>query len=112
MKKGMSLPIEIIIIIIIAIVVLVAISTFFTTGLSSGKVSMDAEQRWQGACSALKMRGCLSDVVLDITIQGTPMLDNSGKSLCDNIAGTADNLACCEACCGKGACDLETSTTR
>lgn len=107
MKKGLSLPIELIIIIIVAIVVMIAIVMFFTLNMKKGGDSMDTQQKWSLACSALKMMGCHSIDVEGITvgadpesnIAGTPMVD-----ICNNIVGNIDDMNCCRACCGEDGC--------
>ncbi len=94
--KGLELPINMIVVIVVALIVLIAVAAFFTGSLDSGKTAMDAQQKWQSACSAIKMRNCKASVLLDMTIDNTPVLD-----MCKSIAGTDNPEDCCEVCCGK-----------
>lgn len=98
-RKGVSLPIEVIVILVIAVIVLVAIVAFFTTSIKKGEASFEDQQKWQKACNALKMNDCDVNVMDNIVIENTAMTGSRG--LCDIIAGAAnDNSACCRACCG------------
>lgn len=116
-RKGVSLPIEVIVILVIAVIVLVAIVAFFTTSIKKGEASFEDQERWQKACNALKMNDCDVNAMENIVIEGKLMTGTGG--LCDIIAGAANDIsACCRACCGtdsncgdSGSDVTETTTT-
>lgn len=105
--KGLSLPIEVIVVVIIALIVLIAIVAFFTQGINTSGQSMSTQEKWQRACSALKMRGsCERGGLTDVTkiiIDGTPMFtpEVANDDLCETIAGVTEAVECCILCCGS-----------
>lgn len=101
MKKGMSLPIEVVIVLVIAIVVLIAVILFFTTTMNKGQGSMKEQQDWQKACGALRMMKCDVTQITSI-FEGRMVSDDPGdtSSLCYMVAGTNDHKICCQVCCG------------
>ena len=104
-RKGIYLPIEMIIIIAIAVLVLIVLVAFFVGGFGSGGSSINHQQAFGQGCSRLKFTFDCSPSVNtgDIKIPGyTSAGETTSKSLADacQALGYTDtsNPTCREAC--------------
>ncbi|MEM7826665.1 MAG: hypothetical protein QXQ40_00375 [Candidatus Aenigmatarchaeota archaeon] len=106
MKKGISLPVNMIVILAIAAIVLLAVGAFFLSGwFGPGKTISDFEA-WTRGCSIWMTKGCIEDQINSITIIG---YDPDGNGSPNNLAeacfrhfGYTSSRDCWEKCCGPG----------
>lgn len=89
MRKGISLPVEMIVIIALAVIVLLAAGAFFIGGIGPNQGQVTDVTAWQRACGTLKLRGCSATVFADLNtmvVQGYDPdkngVDNSALDAC------------------------------
>lgn len=76
MKKGLSLPIEMIVIIAIAMLVLVVVAAFFVGGFGGGN-AVTIEAAFQSGCNRLRLENCNYDGISSMTIPGYKVFGDS-----------------------------------
>ena len=65
MKKGISLPINVVVILVIAIIVMLGIVIFFTGGFSGSSSGLNCESMLRTGCTQFTLRGgCEEDSTL------------------------------------------------
>jgi len=110
MKKGISLPIEMIVIIAVAVLVLVVIAAFFIGGAGKLSTTGDADAFGRG-CQILRNLNCPLSSVSSIAISGYTPSGGAPATLataCQMIrpeclmTGVLDD-ACCRMACGCSA---------
>jgi len=96
MKKGISMPINVIIVIIVAVLVLVGLISLYTGTWAPTASSVSSEAAKQAACQVLVSRGCSQEayevIVTDkFDANKDGLVDNSDtlKELCNNYYGCA-----------------------
>lgn len=108
-KKGISLPIEMVIIIAISVIVLLALVAFFVMQMNNQSGRMNNAQAWQDACAIIKQRGgCVGNEIPPGDFESTtiynwrPYNDEADGTLLDACrigAGTDNTESCIDACC-------------
>ncbi len=103
MRKGVSLPINMIIIMIIAVLALLVIIAFFMPGWFGQTGSIDVETAFNRGCNTLAtLRGCDADAVEDIIIPGFDHdrnnEDDSLLEVCQLKAVVSSNEDCAHLC--------------
>ena len=106
MKKGMELPINMIVIIALAVLILVIITAFTTSQVGQGVGNIDVERAFAAACTKLRAQSCVDTALTTITenVQGFPTAQSlidlcTRKGFVDAI-GTTSATAACKAACG------------
>ncbi|MFB6076014.1 MAG: hypothetical protein ABEK17_02620 [Candidatus Aenigmatarchaeota archaeon] len=102
-KKGVSLPVNVLVILAIAVVVLLGIVAFFAGGMDPTKESMNKQSVLDRCCATFaQMGGCTGNIKpSQITCQGSKGLESSwtkDKTLdevAQEYAGSAE-AACCQ----------------
>ncbi len=127
MKKGLSLPINLIVILAIAILVMVVVAAFFVMSTGSTFSGISDQQAWNSGCSMAKLRGCIeSDFgsttplyvdgydpkkndIKDVnghstcsqeTISRTDCSDDTLRMACEAVVGSTTPTFCRARCCG------------
>lgn len=105
-KKGISLPVEMIVIIAIAVLVLVVIAAFFAGGFGGGTSTITDQAALAKGCGIWKMRGCGdgSFPIPNYRLAG----DTTVRTMSDACSRTGlgssvtVNSDCWNYCCGTG----------
>jgi len=61
MKKGVSLPINVVVILVIAIIVMLGVILFFTKGFSGSSTGLNCESKLRSGCTQFSLRGGCND---------------------------------------------------
>ncbi len=114
-RKGISLPVEMIVIIALAVIVLLAAGAFFIAGWLPGQVSTIDTQAWSNGCGMVKLRGCTSasDMNLKITNYdpGKDGNDDSVFDACKRAVGGTSTSDCFNLCCNPTSPGTNTPST-
>lgn len=109
MKKGLSLPIEMVIILIIVIIVLAVVAAFFLSSGGGGIQGIGDSAALSRACNIMVSNGCTNTWKTDTNswntpIQGYTVNGNPGKisDACQRALSLTTNLQdkCFQYCCG------------
>ncbi len=105
-RKGISLPIEMIVIIAVAVLVLVVIAAFFAGGFGGGSESISANAALVKGCSTWKIRSadCSADMstinIPGYNPTGIDSLKTKGDTLKTACTSLGYTLADCKIACG------------
>jgi cytochrome c-type biogenesis protein CcmE len=104
-KKGIELPVNVMVIIAIAVIVLLGLVALFTFGIRSG-VPLQVQLEKGTACTSLVNRGCVEtapsdvDVSIDVTDDGKVVKgEDTLQKLCDKYFGTSTDAVKCKRVC-------------
>lgn len=61
-KKGISLPVNVLVVLAIAIVVLLGVVAFFTGSLKPARTSTEAMNNFKACCTSYVLNGCKPDI--------------------------------------------------
>ena len=89
-KKGVSLPVNVVIIVLIAILVLALVTGFFITTSGESEVAIGNAGTYSDLCTKFRANGYCGNSI-------TP--DDDFLEACENFFGTQNN--CKEKCCGQ-----------
>lgn len=109
-KKGISLPIEMVIIIAISVIVLLAIIAYFVSNMGTMNKRLSDTEAWNQACAMIKNRGCeqaglTDDDLINMKVSfwypfdDQPNVQGTVSDACEISAGTRDPAICVSACC-------------
>jgi len=103
-KKGLELPINMIIVIAIAVLVLVIVAAYFTGNVGQNTQTIAAQSAWNNYCGQLRVttgggNNCISSYV------GSNLLNVNGNSetldqICATAFGSTVATSCASKCCG------------
>lgn len=108
-KKGLSLPINLIVILAIAILVMVVIAAMFVMYTGQAGSSLSDSTAWSQGCQTVRQRGCLSTDFTGTTAYKVPNYRPSGGTTDESILvacqrffadTTLDGTTCRTKCCG------------
>ncbi len=107
MRKGISLPVEMIVIIALAVIVLLAAGAFFAVGFMPGAGQTEDVAAWQRACGTMKLRGCtLTDFTTNANSITVPGYDSNKDGsddfvlvACQRATGYTSATDCHKDCC-------------
>jgi len=97
MKKGSSLPINVVIVLIIAIIVLVGIVVFFGGAFGESSTSLSCESKLQNGCTQFNLAGGCNDLT-HLTTSDVEDMKNLKEGLeCTGFDATLDSAKkmCC-----------------
>lgn len=103
-KKGISLPINMLVILAVAVIVLLAVVAFFFSNVVTSNKSVSLSTAWSNACTrVITTYGCSVDSVNSALDAGTFLVRyGNGTSPFDEICqiklGTTDIAACISEC--------------
>lgn len=103
MKKGMELPINMIVIIALAVLILVIITAFTTSQVGQGVSSIDVERAFASACTELRtVNNCADAKVREIKENVQGMGEQTLLQLCERkgLIGTDGLTTPCRQACG------------
>ena len=106
-RKGISLPVEMIVIIALAVIVLLAAGAFFAINFIPGQATTEDFSAWERGCSIWKLRGCSSNInPSEIIVTGYDYnkdnKDDSALDACKRALSTSNAQVCFETCCAPG----------
>ena len=109
-RKGISLPVEMIVIIALAVIVLLAIGAFFAGGILNPTTQSADVNAWASGCGMMKLRGCiLTDFTANLdtlTVAGYDVnkdgVDESAFTACKRATGYSTVADCHIDCCLAG----------
>lgn len=126
-RKGISLPIEMVIIIAISVIVLLAIIAYFVGNIGTMNKRLGDTEAWNQACAMIKNRGCETAGLTQDDIENMkisfwypyadePSYMGSVADACQISAGTRDVTVCVTSCCresgGTRTQDTSSDTSR
>ncbi|MBI3190709.1 hypothetical protein HYZ41_03320 [archaeon] len=103
MKKGLELPINMIVVIAIAVLVLVVVAAVFSGNFLSGTNTITAQVAWANGCNQARARGCAVNDFGTLNVAGYDpdgdKVDNTLLSACQAVFGSDYTVATCKAKC-------------